>query len=206
MTNAKKLEKKIGEIMGKIRELEAEKQGRLSEYNSKVQELEAEKEDLTKTRPEKLTELDTRAVMEIDQRIEDIDKELEIVKEAMEKYKVSSGIQDGEINIFEKELKQIIKAENEIAFNEVKEHIKASLVIYQNYVEIQNRGNEVIKLLEQKRTDLPKVRYTSDSNLYKSGNYGLNINNLMRGNQIDEISNDVLGKTYNKFLETIIYY
>lgn len=203
MKNEKQLEKKIGEIMGKIRKLEAEKQGRLSEYNSKIQELEVEKEDLTKARPEKLNELDTKAVMEIDQRIEDIDKELEIVKEAMEKYKVSSGIQDGEINIFEKELKEIIKNENEIAFNEAREHFKAILVLYQNYVKVQNRGNEVIKLLEQRRTTKP-TNYMSYKYMYDCRQYGLDINNLIKGHQLDEISNDVLGKTYNKFLDTII--
>ena len=206
MTNEKKLEKKCIEVMQKVTELDKIKQDKLQEFQNKTKELDAEKQQLLDSRPEKLNMLDTQAVVEIDARLDQIDKELEIVSESMEKYKASAGLQNSDIVSYEKELKNIIRVENESAFNEAREHIKAILILYQNYVKIQNRGNEVIKVLESRRTDKEKVRYTSDTNLYTSNNNNLNINSLLKGNYLDELSAEALGKSYNKFLESIIYY
>lgn len=203
MTNEKKLEKKCIEVMQKVTELDKVKKDKLQEFQNKTKELEAEKQQLIDSRPEKLNVLDTQGVVEIDARLDQIDKELEVVNESMEKYKASAGLQNSDIVSYEKELKSIIRVENESAFNEAREHIKAILVLYQDYVKLQNRGNEVIKVLESRRTDRQNVTFVPNA-LYRDNN--LDIDNLLRGNNsLDELSAEALGKSYYKFLDSIIY-
>lgn len=198
----KKIEKQLNdinkEIAQKVGEYNEKKSSKIAGYHDIINELETRKAELLEKREELLT-TDTSAVIDIDEQTDAIDKKISVNREALATCE-RGAFKETLIDEKEKEIKSLLRDANEKAYNEVVEHIKESLLIYKDLVELISKGNKTIKDIERSRQHSDYIKHCYSTNI---GNSDISISNLLGGLpdrtlNAEKLAISVLGKPFRE--------